>query len=252
MAIVALAGLRQSTPARRILPAQRWRRRENSFALLLQHCLLRRGNARLPGHPDPGTMQGDRPVVPIVLDRKRVPEQCCAIDFHRVGRHSPAFGAAQLDALRSHAFPLAHRRQDASNRQIPASINSRYVPSPVKLARFQHHRAGLQLAALDAIDRYHLRIVAGRENLVGVHEVGNLQRRFLDLDTGSTQQLDRASTRDARQNVPFSAGVLTTPSLTMNRFEGARLPRRCRACRARGRCRSPATSLPSRSAHCLG
>src|SRR4029450_13102737 len=63
-------------------------------------------------------------------------------------------------------------------------------PIPIELARLQHHGSGLQLAALDPIDRHHLRVIAGREYVVRVHEVGHLQGRLLYLDTGTAQKLD--------------------------------------------------------------
>src|SRR5215831_13572435 len=68
---------------------------------------------------------------------------------------------------------LAQQRGHPSTRLPPA-----VRPVPVELSRSQHHGAWLQLAALNSIDRYHLRVIAGREDLVCVHEVGSLQRRF--------------------------------------------------------------------------
>src|SRR5215510_10547322 len=51
---------------------------------------------------------------------------------------------------------LAQQRGHPSTRLPPA-----VRPVPVELSRSQHHGAGLQLAALNSIDRYHLRVIAG-------------------------------------------------------------------------------------------
>ena len=96
-------------------------------------------------------------------------------------------------------------------------------PIPVELARFQHHGAGLQLAGLDPIDRHHLRVVAGREDLVCVHEVGNLQRRFLDRNACSAQQLERAPARDAGQECTVQRRGLDHAVLDHEQVRGARL-----------------------------
>src|SRR5262249_7797507 len=74
----------------------------------------------------------------------------------------------------------------------PTRLPPAVRPVPVELSRSQHHGPGLQLAALNSIDRYHLRVIAGREDFICIHEVGNLQRRFLNLDACSAQQLNGA------------------------------------------------------------
>jgi len=53
---------------------------------------------------------------------------------------------------------------------------------PVELARAAEERAGLQVAALDALDRRDLAVVADDEDLVGRFEIGEGERRLAHVD----------------------------------------------------------------------
>src|SRR3954447_19525875 len=70
---------------------------------------------------------------------------------------------------------------------------------PVECARLAVDGTGLQRALADADDRYHLGVIAGGENLVGIFEIAIAQRAFDNGQPRVTQELDRALARDAGQ-----------------------------------------------------
>ena len=68
---------------------------------------------------------------------------------------------------------------------------------PVQHAGAGVDRAGLQVAGFDLVERQHLAVIAGREQLVGLDQVLGRQGALVDLDAGFPQQLDHPLPGDA-------------------------------------------------------
>src|SRR3954463_9198659 len=89
---------------------------------------------------------------------------------------------------------------------------------PIELARLAIERPRLQRALSDPDHRQQLAVVAGREDLVSILEIGIAQRRLDHAHARITQELDGAIARDAGKERSVGGGRVDHPVLPKNTF----------------------------------
>src|SRR4051812_21755311 len=102
-----MAGCAQPAPAGQVLPAQVFfvPPHELEVEVLVEGTGAGR-HANVSAHQELEQLNAAR-LVAVTAHHEGVAPWCGAVDLHRVGRHAPAAGARQLDALRHARAPSA-------------------------------------------------------------------------------------------------------------------------------------------------